>query len=145
MNRCCRESWMIYRWPGFLAVVWFGFSTTSPPLPLPGETTCWRERRGGWEKIPLQSYNGEKAWSSINHSILSGVLVLKLWILVRHQSQNWASHYCIFLNRANCLTVYWFIISGSLNASDLLWFFLISFLFVTKHCSRHHKKPLETG
>ncbi len=33
------------------------------------ETTCWRERGGcGGAK----SYDGEKAWSSINHSILSG-------------------------------------------------------------------------
>ncbi len=35
------------------------------------ETTCWRERgEGAWGGA--KSYDGEKAWSSINHSILPG-------------------------------------------------------------------------
>ncbi len=52
-----REYWMIYRGPGFLAVVWFGSSPTSSPPPFPSVcsngdtdwervTTCWRERWG---------------------------------------------------------------------------------------------------
>ncbi len=77
-----REYWMIYRRPGFLAVVWFG----SSPTPLSHEQVslflslpvCCRsslltgegERggRGTWTKL----YDREKAWHSINQSILSG-------------------------------------------------------------------------
>ncbi len=29
---CYRDSWTIYRWPGFLAVVWIGSSPTPSPL-----------------------------------------------------------------------------------------------------------------
>ncbi len=32
-----RVYWMIYRGPGFLAVVWFGSSPTPPPIPHPHE------------------------------------------------------------------------------------------------------------
>ncbi len=73
-----REYGMIHRGPGFLVsrhrMIWL--------LPLPPhlpsvsstgdaqehwarETNCWREKGGGTSK------RGEKAWSSINHSILS--------------------------------------------------------------------------
>ncbi len=31
--RCTREYWMIYRGPGFLAVIWFGSFPTSSPSP----------------------------------------------------------------------------------------------------------------
>jgi hypothetical protein len=69
----------------FRGVVWFGSSSPPPPPPsvsLTGdtqedwetETTCWRERGEGvvhW----AESYHGQKAWSSINHSILSDLLV----------------------------------------------------------------------
>jgi hypothetical protein len=49
---------MIYREPDFLWVVLFGSSS------IP---TCLRERgRGG-----ARSYDRQKAWSSINHSMLS--------------------------------------------------------------------------
>ncbi len=78
-----RKYWMNYRLPGFLAVVWFGSSPH--PVPLfhqqvvslsqsscvsPVELTDGRGRGmvGGWAK----SYDGEKAWSSINQLILSG-------------------------------------------------------------------------
>ncbi len=87
-----REYWMIYIWPGFLAVVWFGSTpTSSPHFPT---TSClsfsvilciagrdyWRE--GGETK----SYNGEKAWPSLNHSILS---VLQEAVLRIHDILVW--------------------------------------------------------
>ncbi len=38
------------------------------------ETTCWRERGKEWGlSWGAKSYDGEKAWSSINHSILSAI------------------------------------------------------------------------
>ncbi len=77
-----REYWMIYRGPGFLAVGWFGSSPTpSPPMQsasclsfsvflyVAGEAY----RMGGGEEGV-----GEKAWPSINHSIFSGVLPVRL-------------------------------------------------------------------
>ncbi len=51
-----REYWLINRWPGFLALVGFGFSTITHPPP------------------PLQSISStgdtQEAWSSKTHSIL---------------------------------------------------------------------------
>ncbi len=77
---------MIYRGPGFLAVVWFCSSpTSSPPLPLESclsfSVSClsswdWWELtdgRGG-EGVGeggAKSYDCENAWLCINHSILS--------------------------------------------------------------------------
>ncbi len=77
-----REYWMIVRESGFLAVVWFG-SYPTPPSPvskLDRRHTGRRRKRdnllsergregGGGAK----SFDGEKAWSSINHSILFAV------------------------------------------------------------------------
>jgi hypothetical protein len=77
-----REYWMIYRVLGFLVVIWFG---SSPPLPR-SSASCpflsvflsvagrahWRERGDGGGG-GAKSYDGEKAWSSINHSILSAL------------------------------------------------------------------------
>ncbi len=74
---------IIYRGPGFLAVVWFG---SSPTLPHPvsklslflSHPVCrlsnllTGEGGGGGEGARL--YVGEKAWSSINHSIISVLL-----------------------------------------------------------------------
>ncbi len=84
-NHSIKRYWMIYRGPYFLAVVYMKWLLSHPPPPVPlesstgdtqedweRETTCWRERGdegGGGAK----SYDGEKVWSSINHSILSGV------------------------------------------------------------------------
>jgi hypothetical protein len=57
-----RAYWMIYRWPGFLAVVWFGsYPTTFSFLPSVSknsdtqedgerETTCWRDGEGVGEE-----------------------------------------------------------------------------------------------
>jgi hypothetical protein len=78
-----REYWRICRGPGFLAFVWFG-SSLNPLPPLPSvsstegteedwerETARRRERGMGWGRS--QSFDGKKAWSSINHSIFSGL------------------------------------------------------------------------
>ncbi len=83
-SRKCR---MIYRGPGFFAVVWFGSS--SPPSPLfpirpqqvvflsqsscvfPVWLTDGRGCRGGGGGA--KPYDRMKAWTSINHSILFGV------------------------------------------------------------------------
>jgi hypothetical protein len=78
------DYWMIYRGPGFLAVIWFVSSPTDlPHLPsascpsfsvflhvLPVKLTYVRGGKGvGWE---AKSNDREKAWPSNNHSILSG-------------------------------------------------------------------------
>ncbi len=63
-----REYWMIYRGPGFLAVVWFGSSTIPFPSPPPLPTGEGRRGVGGGAK----SNGREKAWPSIHHWILSG-------------------------------------------------------------------------
>ncbi len=77
------EYWMIYRRPGFLAIVCFG-SSHAPPSPISklslflNPTVCRRSstlsgeggRREG--EGGAKSYDGEKAWSSVTHSILSG-------------------------------------------------------------------------
>jgi hypothetical protein len=78
-----REYWIMYRGPGFLALLWFGFSHTpyppKSPVSMPDRrqagrlrkrATCWRQRGEGGRGS--ESYDRKKAWSSINHSILSG-------------------------------------------------------------------------
>jgi hypothetical protein len=74
---------MIYRGPCFLAVVCFGFYPTPATSPVsemslsnsscvslsPFELTDGRE--GDEVEEEAESYDGEKAWSSINNSILS--------------------------------------------------------------------------
>jgi hypothetical protein len=73
---------MIYRGPGFLAFVWFGFPQ---PLPLPA-ASCLSfsvflciARRAYWQENGeggsggAKSYDGEKAWPSLNHLILSAL------------------------------------------------------------------------
>ncbi len=66
---------MIYREPGFLAAVCFGSSPTPSPLSV-SHSSCvagrayWLERGDVGGGRGAQSYDGEKAWSSINHSIL---------------------------------------------------------------------------
>jgi hypothetical protein len=82
VREATKEYWMIYRGPSFLAVVWLGSSPTPSPsrqqvglfLTLP---VCRRRpelsggRRGGeGGGGEAESYDGERDWSSINHSIL---------------------------------------------------------------------------
>jgi hypothetical protein len=73
------EYWIIYRGAGFLTVIWLGFF---PPPSLP--SVCSKEGRlrkrdilltgqGGGCGGGAKSYDGEKAWSSTNHSGLSEI------------------------------------------------------------------------
>ncbi len=79
---------MIYRGPGFLAIVWFDSSPTPSPSSSGSkldrqhtgtekerQVMYWRERGegGGWGAKP---YDRKKAWSSINNSILSDFMHL---------------------------------------------------------------------
>ncbi len=66
-----RGCWMIYRGPGFLAVVWFGSSCPFPPSPVSKLDRRHTRRRGGGVGRGAESYHRRKVWSSINHSILS--------------------------------------------------------------------------
>ncbi len=59
-----RKYLIINRGPGFLTVVWFGSSSCVSPVEFNDE------KGGGGERGTL-SYDREKAWLSINHSILS--------------------------------------------------------------------------
>jgi hypothetical protein len=69
---------MFYRVPGFLAIAWFGsFPLLSRQLSLSQsscvptvEFTDGRERGRG-EGEGAKSYDGEKAWSSVIHKLLS--------------------------------------------------------------------------
>jgi hypothetical protein len=74
--RYTREYWMIYRGPGFLAVLWFGSSPTLLTLflSLPVSPVELIDGRRGGGGRGAQSYFHEKARSSINHSIPSGLL-----------------------------------------------------------------------
>ncbi len=79
-----REYWMIYRGPGFLAVVFFCSMPMHPSPPLPSvnltgdtqedwerKTTCWAGVEGG-----AKSSERKKAWSSINRSKISDILTI---------------------------------------------------------------------
>ncbi len=80
-ERWSREYWIIYRGPGFLAVVWLA----PPPPPLTsisstGDTYRKTERerqlfdrRVGGGGVGAKSYDSKNAWSSINHKILFGI------------------------------------------------------------------------
>ncbi len=74
--------WMIYREPGFLAVIWIGSSPNlSPPTVSKSRPATHRKtekerqladgrgRGRGWRGV--ESYDRKKVWSSINHSKLS--------------------------------------------------------------------------
>jgi hypothetical protein len=77
-----RKYWMIYG-PGFLAVLWFG----SSPIPSPSLVSnlsffltipvCRRSSILTGKVVGgAESYDREKAWPSINHSILSALLFI---------------------------------------------------------------------
>jgi hypothetical protein len=86
---------MIYRGPGYLAVIWFGSSLSllsrqqvtslsQSSYVSPFELTDGREGGAG---RGAESYFREKAWSSINHSIFSALYLLKQNLLqVRNKS-----------------------------------------------------------
>jgi hypothetical protein len=71
---------MIERGPGYLDVVRFGSSPTPSPVSKLDQKTRKTEKErqladGRWGRGwgGAKSYDGEKAWSSINHSILPGI------------------------------------------------------------------------
>jgi hypothetical protein len=71
---------MIYRGPGFLAVVWFtSWPTPSSPLPSVISTSDtqkdWKERQLADGRGGEGGQQGTESYNSINHSILSGFLV----------------------------------------------------------------------
>ncbi len=83
-NMYIREYWMIYRWPGFLAVIRFGsVHNTSPTLPsviclsfsvflcVAGPAYCREGGRGAGTR--RQIIRPRKAWPSISHSLLPDV------------------------------------------------------------------------
>jgi hypothetical protein len=70
---------MVYRESDILEVVGFGFSSTPPPLSRQSKLSLFlsfflcvagRERGGGEGVGETSKYDREKAWLSINHSIL---------------------------------------------------------------------------
>jgi hypothetical protein len=75
---------MIHRGPDSLVVVRFGYTRSPHPPPLPAEALpatlihAEKERQvaegkgGGGSVRGVESYDRKKAWSSINHSVLSG-------------------------------------------------------------------------
>jgi hypothetical protein len=90
---------MIYGGPGFLSVVGFS-SSPSPSFPLPSascllfsvllcvaDLAYWREREGGGD-VGAKPYDGEKAWSFINHSTLSDRSSINILSLRHHWRQN---------------------------------------------------------
>jgi hypothetical protein len=76
---------MNYRGPGFLAVVWFSYSTTPSPSPISrlslwvflcvAGRAFWR-KLGGGDGGGAKSYDGEKTWSCSYHSICSLAIAL---------------------------------------------------------------------
>jgi hypothetical protein len=75
---------MIFRGPGFLAVLCISCSPTPPPpstvsklslflsLPVFRRSSSLTAELGGWGGRGAKFYVGEKAWPSIKGSILSG-------------------------------------------------------------------------
>ncbi len=78
------REYCIYRGPCFLAIVWFGSYPTPSSRKLDQQHTGrlrTRENLLTEEGVGAKSYDGEKTWSSINHSILPGPTLeyLSLW------------------------------------------------------------------
>jgi hypothetical protein len=100
-----REYWTIYRGPRFLALVWFVSSLTPSLSPVSKLSlffslhiwvACrayWWERGVGGGGGP-KSYDSKKAWSSINHSILSAC---------RHTEHKWGHVHQFLVRKKNNL------------------------------------------
>jgi hypothetical protein len=71
---------MIYSEQGYIAVVLFGSFPPPPPPPPSVSSTCDKQKERPVRQLltgevgegggGANSYDGEKAWASINHSIL---------------------------------------------------------------------------
>ncbi len=120
----CREYWMIYRGPGFLAVV-YDWLLPQHLTPYPVSKLDQRHTGRLTKKVNLmtgegggsgggaKSYDCEKTWSSINYSILSGILAchwslpltayyyLLVYLLVSDHCQ-WQCNIYLFIHL--CLT-----------------------------------------
>ncbi len=91
---------MIYRGPGFFAVVRFGDLAPPPPLSPVSKLSLFLNLpvnrrsslpKGGWEEGvggAAESYGGEKAWFSINHSLLSSLL----WVCIPMSGLAWTQY-----------------------------------------------------
>ncbi len=106
-----RDYWMNFWGPGFLAVILFCFwPIFLPPFPVRKLSlflslpVCHRwsllsEEAGGGGEGGAKSYDREKAWSSINHPILSGKNVRYSFLDL--------NHFCSFTYCVHCTyTVY---------------------------------------
>ncbi len=112
-------------------MIWLLPTPSFPPLPLVSstgdtqkdwerETTCWRERRGGGEGA--KSYDGDKAFVSINHSIL-------FWLIEMFSS------FFLFLRMIPLFYGAWKPVDPSLNVV----FFILEFKNVSSRlCSEYH-------
>ncbi len=71
------EYWMVYREPGFLAVVWFGSPLRQLLVPN-SQSSCLSqvELTDGKGCVRSQTYDGEKAWSFINHKSFNTTYLL---------------------------------------------------------------------
>ncbi len=95
-----REDSMIYRGPGFLAIIWIGSAPTPFPLSrqqvslylsLPVCSVELTDGRGGRGGHGAESYNSKKSWPSINRSILSDLYSYHLsgpWLAMNKKDKN---------------------------------------------------------
>jgi hypothetical protein len=111
---------IIYRDPGFLAVVWFGSSFSA--VSSTDETHRRLRKRdklltvgGGGDGRGAESYDRKKAWYSINHSILCGATYTDLSLLITEYLIRYGSLFCpslfIFFLTFTCMVTlcyfYW--------------------------------------
>ncbi len=76
-----REYWMVYRKPGFLAVIWLyphplppspaTISTDDTPEDCERETTCWRERGEGLREVPNHTTVKKLGHLHRNHAFIT--------------------------------------------------------------------------
>jgi hypothetical protein len=87
-KKSAREYWMIYRGPSFLAVVWFGSSSTPFPLSsLSFSYFLWVSSRSYGREGERVWGQGAKSCNTVSgiHSIVSDLSIIKLFL------QEWSS------------------------------------------------------